>query len=171
MKNLSIYLFAFLAFSLSMTSCKKDKDLDKQMEELNENPPQTPTNDWFFSYQMDGTTYVSEGILAYGINDVDDNVVRAYGLSSDLEDAMYIEIPKGPGNGTYAITDEVFGILSLDGAALGTYFGAEHVGEITLNYESETVLSGEFSFRLFNADKPEEFSDVTNGKFRVAYRD
>ena len=172
MKNLSIYLFAFLALALSMTSCKKDKDLDQQMDEVNDiNDDPTSNEVYFFSYNINGETTMSEGIMAYGINDVDDGVVRAYGVLPGFEDGMYVEIPKGSGNGTYAIHDSVFGILTVDGKAYSTYHGPEQIGEITLNFESETILSGVFNFRLWDTDNPGEFLDVTDGKFRVAYRD
>lgn len=161
MKNSILMFFAIFSIGLITFSCEKEK-----VTALDEG------SDLFFSCKMDGKDYTINGnALAYGVKW--DDAYAVYGVSNlNGDNVIYVNLKKELGIGTHQMTDSnTFGLVSLqDGTSWSTYWG-NGSGSVTITEKMETMVVGTFSFTAYNADDESEKMAVTDGKFRVVFRD
>ena len=152
------FLFLALVFTgLMSTSCKKDKDVT---------PDPVPV-EHFFTCKMDGETYHAEGFYAYAV-DFDESI-NIYGATENLEDAIYIELPKGFTTGTHAFNDEFFAYVVFGESAQATLLEGGS-GSITVDSFDGKNIKGSFSFTAVDFDDENHKVVVTEGTFDVDIR-
>ncbi len=161
MKNSILIFFAVFSLGLLTFSCEKEK-VTSQEEGA----------DYFFTCKMDGKDYTIKGnTLAYGVKW--DDSYSVYGVSNlNGDNVIYLNLKKELGIGTHQMTDSNnYGLVSLqDGTSWSTYWGAG-TGSVTITEKTESVVKGTFSFTAYNADDESEKMTVTDGSFRVVFRD
>lgn len=164
MEKQFFYFVLLAGFSIASISCSDDDG---------PNPPEAST--LFFNCTLDGVAFeTSTDSYSYAIDDTDSDVLRAYGSQANQTDAMYLEVPKALGNGTHALSEDVFSILVYNGQSYGTrstHDDDPYIGAITINAESANVITGEFNFTLYNLSVEGDDIIVENGNFRVKIRD
>jgi len=154
--------FVFFSFLLAFTtfSCQKDNGVTGP-EPINANS--------FFSCQKDGLLYEAQGFKAYAA--AFDESINIYGLrGANLEETIYIEIPKGITRGTYNFNQQVFAYVVQPGKAFSTRLG-DGFGKVIIESFDGKNIAGTFAFEAVNFDDLNESVQVEDGKFQVTIRD
>ena len=157
------FLFLGLAAMLAFTtSCKKDEDTTPDPDPV---PEVVNQGGSFFSFDMEGTTYKTEGFYAYAVDF--DETINIYGvLDATGEDAVYIELPAGFSEGVHDFNQEVFAYVVIGEKVYSTRLG-NGSGSVTIDEFDGVNIKGSFSFEAVNFDDEADVTKVTNGSFNV----
>lgn len=159
MKNslFSILLILFSCFSF--TSCT-DKD---------QTPEPMGSDKYFFSCNMEGVSYLSEGFYAYASDfDTHINIYGASGL--EIKDAIYLAMPKGFDVGTYDLDEDIYAIVAVGEASYSTLLSGGK-GKVTIEAYDGSNIKGSFTFTAISFDDPADELLVTEGEFEVKLRE
>lgn len=156
--NFRIALLFLLLGGLFLQSCKKDTDVQ----------PDTSTEKAYFECQINGVGYAALDFQAYAADF--DTHINIYGIISDnLQDVIYIALPKGTTPGTYTLNEDIYAVATINGQAYASYWG-DGSGTVTVKEFDGTRFQGSFSIKLPNAQNTDEVLEITQGKYDVNIR-
>jgi hypothetical protein len=148
--------FAVLLLSLAtLPSCKKDKD---------------ESNDTFFRFKVDGVSFETSGLLAYGVNFSSER--SFYGVKDQsATESCYINVPADVVPGTYVLGGGAYDAYYIDSAnkAFSTNWGPSE-GSVTIEEIDNTHAKGTFQFIAFDSDTETVKKTITEGEFHVIFR-
>ncbi|MCB0641417.1 MAG: hypothetical protein KDC44_07240 [Phaeodactylibacter sp.] len=160
MMRLMKMLLPVLVLGLTLASCKKAED------DLMDNKP---TDEWYFSCEINGDDYYVAGQYNAYVADFTDEFL-IYGVDA-AGNTLYISVAKGLAEGTYTMDDEqVFAYVIYADATTYATLVEGGSGTLTISKFDGTEAAGTFNFSAPNFDDPTDTAVITNGKFNAQFR-
>ncbi|MEO1258475.1 MAG: DUF6252 family protein [Bacteroidota bacterium] len=161
MKTKFILFFALVFTGLMSTSCSKDADTTPE--------PAPVTAEHYFTCELDGDMYHSEGAYAYAVDF--DGELNIYGVTGvDFEDAIYIQVPSNVTVGTHSFNDEYFAYVVIGETAQSTRLEGGS-GSVTIDAFDGKTIKGSFAFVAVDFDDASVKREVKEGTFQVDIND